>query len=105
MKNFFIIILSIILFWLIMFWLQYASIINYSFFQPKIENAKREVFENTNSYVQWKKQEISKYRLEYNRAQSEEDKNAIRITILHASNSIDLADLWYDLESFVRSLQ
>lgn len=46
-------------------------------FRPRRENIKREVFEETKSYVHAKIQDLAKYRHEYNTSQSFEDKAAI----------------------------
>jgi len=52
------------------------------------ENARREVFEETQSYVEGKRQELIKYRLEYMRADSS-DKEAIKMTIVQSFANFD----------------
>ena len=54
----------------------------YKRFSPKIENARREIFENTRSYNQAKLQELAKYKHEYMQADYS-DKEAISFTIRH----------------------
>jgi hypothetical protein len=54
----------------------------YKFFAPKKENIRREVFEQTQSYVHGKIQDLAKYKKEYDEAESVESKNAIRSVIL-----------------------
>lgn len=54
----------------------------YKFFAPKEENIRREVFEQTQSYVHGKIQDLAKYKKEYEEAESIEDKDAIRSVIL-----------------------
>jgi len=57
------------------------------FFLPKQENIKREVFEQTQSYVHGATQDLAMYFDQYNRAESVEDKEAIRqIVIMRFSN-------------------
>lgn len=107
MKTFLWIIAFIFIFILLIwfsFWMQFLSIANFSFFQPKIENAKREVFENTQSYVEWKRQELTKYRLEYLRTKDEWEKQAIRMTIIQSFANFDKSKLNYELQTFLDSL-
>ena len=50
----------------------------FKFFAPKKENIRREVFENTKSYTHGLVQDLSKYWNEYRKAESQDDKNAIK---------------------------
>lgn len=52
------------------------------FFKPKVENIHREVFEQTQSYVHGKVQDLAKYYDEYNQAASPDSKEAIRQLII-----------------------
>ena len=52
------------------------------FFAPRHENVRREVFEETQSYVHGKIQDLAKYKDEYDGADSPEDKEAIRQLII-----------------------
>ena len=47
------------------------------FFRPKTEAIRREVFEETKSYVHGKVQDLAKYYEEYQKAESFEDKETI----------------------------
>ena len=49
----------------------------YGYFAPKYEDAKREVFENTQSYVHGKIQDLQKKYGEWMKAESEVDKSVI----------------------------
>ena len=51
------------------------------FFEPKREDIKREVFENTKSYVHGVAQDLAKYRLEFLKTESKVEKDAIISTI------------------------
>lgn len=51
------------------------------FFEPKKENIRREIFEQTQSYTHGKIQELAKYHDEYNRADAK-DKEALRQMII-----------------------
>ena len=61
----------------------------YKFWAPKYENVRREVFENTQSYVEGKRQDLVKYRLEYLRAKTDEDRSAIKFTIVQEFANFD----------------
>lgn len=50
----------------------------FKFFAPKKENIRREVFENNKSYSHGIIQDLAKYYGEYQKAESTEDKNAIK---------------------------
>ena len=86
---------------LLLFSLQWLGIANYSFFAPKQEKARREVFENTQSYVEGKRQAITKYYDEW-RTASDEDKPAIREIVLSEFANFDTNNLlpqqqkWYN---------
>ena len=54
---------------------------NFSFFAPKYENARREVFENSQSYVEGKRQELTKKYDEWLRS-DEQGKATIRIIVM-----------------------
>lgn len=50
-------------------------------FEPMREDVKREVFENTRSFNEAAKQELTRYRLQYLKADDDNDKNAIASTV------------------------
>lgn len=50
----------------------------YKFFEPKKENIRREVFENTKSFTHGKIQDLAKYYEEYQKAETQDDKEAIK---------------------------
>jgi hypothetical protein len=76
----------------------------YRFWAPKQENAKRVVFENTQSYVQGKTEYLNQLRLDYETADGRQ-KEALRRTILTESSTVDNSKLPIDLQSFIRSLR
>jgi len=49
----------------------------FKFFGPKRENVRREVFEQTKSYVHGKTQDLAKYYEEYQRAATMEEKEIV----------------------------
>jgi hypothetical protein len=103
-RIFFWIILLLFAFAWIIFWLQYLNLTSYQFFAPKYENARREVFENTQSYTEWKRQELSKYIYEYKLTKDEDRKSALRFIILQSSANIDKKLLPNDIIYFIDSL-
>jgi len=102
MKTFFSILGIIIAFVVIVFWLQYFWLANYKFFAPKYQEARRNVFENTQSYVEGKRQEISKYMYEYSKS-DEEWKKAICSLVRNSMANIDKSHLNYEQNIFIDS--
>jgi hypothetical protein len=49
----------------------------YKWFQPQVEDAKREVFTHTRAYTESKKQQLAKYRFQYIKSNDELEKKAI----------------------------
>ncbi len=75
----------------------------YRFWAPKQENAKRVVFENTQSYVQGKQEYISRLRYQYQTADGPQ-KDALRTLILSEAANVDNAKLSPDVQAFLRSI-
>ena len=74
-------IVSIVLLFGTMFGLTWLGIEWRGFFGPKQAAVEREIFKETRSYNEAKVQDLAKYRLEYLRADSEEDRAAIASTV------------------------
>jgi hypothetical protein len=81
-----------------------ADLASYQFWAPKRENAKREVFRNTQSYVDGKAEYLSSLEFEYESATGDK-KEALRRLILSESRTIDPAKLPADLQSFINSIR
>ena len=78
----------------------------YKFWQPKTENVRREVFENTQSYVESKRQDLTKYRLEYLRDTSATDRQALKMTIVQEFANFDESKLTEpQLREFLRQMK
>ena len=75
----------------------------YRFWAPKQENAKRVVFENTQSYVQGKQEYISRLRYQYQNAEGSQ-KDGLRTLILSEAANVDNAKLSPDLQTFLRGI-
>ena len=81
-KNVFKIIGSFILLFIIIFIIGLYSLGWMKFFLPKKENIRRQVFEQTQSYIHGKVQDLAKYYDEYNQADSQNDKESMRQLII-----------------------
>jgi hypothetical protein len=76
----------------------------YRFWAPKMANAQRVVFENTQSYVEGKTEYLNQLRLAYSNADGGQ-KEMLRQTILTEASTVDNEKLPVDLQLFVRSLR
>ena len=91
-------IISALIFGISLFGLGY-----YKFFAPKYEDAKRDVFENTKSYLHGVQQDLGKYYFEYQNA-DEEGKAAIKAVIRIRFAEVDESKLQsVKLQSFLRN--
>jgi hypothetical protein len=75
-----------------------------SFWNPKEEQVRREVFEQTKSYKQGMIQDLRNMQFEYVQAKPEH-KSALRSIILHRSADFHVSDLPSDLQTFLSSLK
>jgi len=64
----------------------------FKFFAPKTENIKREVFENTKSYLHGVQQDLGKYYHEYQKA-DDSSKEIIKSTIRMRFAEVDVSKL------------
>jgi len=71
------------------------------FFAPKHENIRREVFEATRSYNEAKLQDLVRYRLQYERATTVEEKEILASAMRHMFANYDKNKLPYDLSLFL----
>lgn len=71
------------------------------YFAPKEEKVRREVYEQTRSFNESKLQELTKYRLEYMRAENEDEKQAIAATVRLTFAAYDKTKLPYELQIFI----
>lgn len=71
------------------------------YFQPKKENIRREVFENTRSYNEGKIQQLAKYRLEYIKTTDVNQKEAIKSTVRILFANYDEEKLPKELKEFL----
>ena len=69
------------------------------------QNAETEVFKQSQSYIDGKNQELSKLQLEYKLAKADDEKAAIKATILHSFAGVDENILSEDLRAFLDKLR
>jgi len=94
----------IVFFSIIGFALNTAGFISYKFWAPKKEAVRREVFENTKSYNESKKQDLLKYRMEYIQA-DDDSKEAIASVIRMMFADFDESKLEPELAEFLREMK
>lgn len=76
------VVLGIILgFMALSFGLKSLGLIQYGFFGAWKEDVRREVFENTQSYVESKRQDLLKYQFEYAKCNTDKERQAIQSMI------------------------
>ena len=74
------------------------------FFAPKMEQVRRETFEQSKAYNQGMVQELQNMQFEYVKATSEQQK-ALRSIILHRAADYPEDKMPSDLSSFIQSLK
>ena len=84
----------------IAFILQYLLLGNYAFFGPKKENIRRKVFEETQSYVEGKRQDAIRYYKEYMKADESEQATILELVSMSFAN-FDETKLNPKLKAFV----
>jgi hypothetical protein len=77
----------------------------YKFWAPKRANAEREVFVNTNSYIQGKTDYLSRLRLEYQTSKDADQKAALRTLIITEASNVDNSKLPANLQGFIANLK
>lgn len=83
---------------------RYASMKVEGWFAPQEQNIQREVFENTKSYNEGKKQELIKYKFEYDKAEARDDigtMKAVKSAVRHSFADYEDDRLSPSLREFV----
>ena len=105
MKKVFIGIVAFIGIIALVFLLELIGLGFFKFFEPKKENIRREVFENTKSYLHGIQQDLGKYYREYQKGDAEE-KAAIRGVVNMRFAEVDAAKLQsIQLANFLREMR
>ena len=76
----------------------------YRFWEPKMENARTQVFHNTQAYVDGKTTYLSSLQLQYESATGAQ-KAALRTMILREASTVNNSRLPLDLQNFINSLK
>lgn len=69
------------------------------------QNAETGVFKYSQSYIDGKNQELSKYQIEYSQTKADDERAAIKSTILHSFAGVDENILSADNRSFLYKLR
>jgi hypothetical protein len=77
----------------------------YSVFAPKYESVRRQTFEQTKSYNEGMAQEIRNAELDFARAKTPAEKQAIASYVLHETAGYDTSKLPPDLAAFLSQAQ
>ena len=80
-----------------------GSLMYFKFWAPQWRDAQREVFTESQSYVQGKISHITRLRLSYEGAEGDQ-REALRRTILIEAATVDSEDLPEELQTFITSL-
>ena len=91
MKEIFAIIAVVLAFLALIFVLQEFDLITYQFFAPKYEAARREVFENTQSYCQGSIRDFDNLYLQYTQSKSDDEKAVLVDTLRHRVSGVQPA--------------
>ena len=84
--------LVVAILFLSLFGLQYLGLINYKFFAPKYQKAQREVFENTQSFTDGKRQDLIKYYHEW-LISDKQGKESLKELVIDDFSSYDTSKL------------
>ena len=75
------------------------------FFNPKHEAVRRKVFKETRSYNEAKLQDLIRYRLQYLRTESKEEKEILASSIRHMFSEYDERKLPLELKNFLAEIK
>ena len=92
-------------FLLLIFALHGFGLVNLKFWGPKFQEARREIFEETQSFTHGKITHLNRLRLEYESTDSEKRKKALRTMLLQEVSVLEEENLPLDLRSFIRTLR
>lgn len=85
--------------------IQGHNFILYRVFAPAYENARRETFENSQAYTSGVAGELAQLQLDYARAASDSERDAIGSVVLQRVASYDVTRLSPDLQAFVAKIK
>ena len=82
-----------------------GDLATYKFWAPKRANAEREVFQNTQGFVQGKQEYLSRLEYNYQTAQTPDEKAGLKTLILSEASTVDNTKLTPELQNFISSLK
>jgi hypothetical protein len=104
MKVALVIVVAVIFLYGIGFLMTGGDLVIYRFWAPKQENAKRVVFENTQSYVQGKQEYLSRLCQQYRDTASADQKASLRTMILDEASTVDNSKLSGSVPACINAL-
>jgi hypothetical protein len=104
-KEFFICLLVIVLVFGMIWLIQGNDFFMYKVFAPKMEQVRRETFEQSKAYRQGMVQELNNMRFEYLKTTDENSKEAMASIILHRVADFDENAMPNDLRQFIQELK
>jgi hypothetical protein len=81
------------------------GLVNLRFWGPQFQEARREIFEETQSFVHGKITHLNRLRLEYESTELDTRRKALRTMILQEAAVLEEENLPTDLRSFIQSLR
>lgn len=76
----------------------------YAFLAPKYESTRRDVMLQSRAYSEGQTREMYRLKLQYQQAQSDDERSTIRAMALHEASAFDRTRLPSDLQSFIQQL-
>src|SRR5882762_3427365 len=101
-----IILLSLLVFFMFIGWMSYGNdFFLYKFFAPRQEAVRRQVFEQSRAYNEGVVQNLQSYMMNYNNAETQQQKDGLRAIILHETSTYDADQLPPHLATFLRQMR
>ena len=82
-----------------------GNLFTFKFWAPEFRDAQREVFEQSQSYVQGKETYLARLRLQYETAEEGPQRESLRRMILTEASTVDGEDLSEGLQEFLAELE
>lgn len=100
------ILFSLFAFFTFIGWMSYGNdFFLYKFFAPRQEAVRRQVFEQSRAYNEGVIQNLQSYMMNYNSAETQQQKDGLRAIILHETSTYDADHLPPHLATFLRQIR
>lgn len=86
------------------FGLKYLGVLSYEFFGKEYANADREIFEESKPFIHGSIQNLYRMKLEYETAENEQHRKAIRAAVFAQTSGLDRNHLPVDLQTWMNQL-